>query len=336
MPDAALGLLPAAAVSLALATGAVFVLRACAERLPLARPTDRSLHERPMPRVGGLAIWAGFVPVALAAPPIPGVASATWLTAWAAMAAVSLVDDWRGISAVVRLAVHGVAGAATAVALAGPPAGETIAWLAGVVVVTLVIVWSANLFNFMDGSDGLAAATAISGFGAYGFAAWQAREPAEVYVALAVAVVPFLAVNLPPARAFMGDVGAVPLGFLAATFGLAGCRNGTWPLWFPLLVFLPFVADASVTLLRRLLGGERVLEAHRTHYYQRLHQLGAGHGGTLAVYAVLATGSSCTAVAVLSAAPDAGAWALAAWAVILAVFFAGIDYHWKKKKRSRS
>ena len=134
----------------------------------------------------------------------------------------------------VRLAVHGVAGAATAVALAGPPAGETIASARGRGRrVTLVIVWSANLFNFMDGSDGLAAATAMSGFGAYGFAAWQAREPAEVYVALAVAVVPFLAVNLPPARAFMGDVGAVPLGFLAATFGLAGCRNGTWPRGFP-------------------------------------------------------------------------------------------------------
>jgi UDP-N-acetylmuramyl pentapeptide phosphotransferase/UDP-N-acetylglucosamine-1-phosphate transferase len=332
MADPALGLLPAAALSLALATGAIFVLRACAERLPLAHPTDRSLHERPMPRVGGLAIWAGFVPVALAAPPIPGVATAGWLTAWAAVAAVSLVDDWRGVRAAIRLAVQGVAGAATAVALVGPPTGDAIAWPAGVLVMTLVIVWSANLFNFMDGSDGLAAVTAVAGFGAYGFAAWQAREPAEVYAALAVAIVPFLAVNLPPARAFMGDVGAVPLGFLAATFGLAGCRNGTWPLWFPLLVFLPFVADASVTLLRRLVGGERVFEAHRTHYYQRLHQLGAGHGGTLAVYAVLAAGSSCTAAAVLSGAPDAGAWALAAWAALLAAFFAGIDYHWKKER----
>jgi len=332
MADQALGLVPAAILSLALAAGAVAVLRSCAGRLPLARPSDRSLHEQPVPRVGGLAIWAGFVPVALAAPSIPGLPTPTWLAAWAAVAAVSLVDDWWGVRASVRLAVHAIAGTATAAALAGPPAGEMATWLAGVAAGTLVIVWSANLFNFMDGNDGLAAVTAICGFAAYGIAAWLAAAPAELFVALAFAIVPFLAVNVPPARAFMGDVGAVPLGFLAATFGLAGCRNGTWPAWFPLLVFLPFVADASVTLLRRLVGGERVLEAHRTHYYQRLHQLGAGHRGTLVVYGVLATGSSATAVAVLSTAPSAGAWALAVWVALLATFFAGIDYHWIKTR----
>ena len=77
----------------------------------------------------------------------------------------------------------------------------------------LLIAWSANLFNFMDGSDGLAALMAICGFAAYGAAAWLADEPAALYAALAAAVVPFLAVNVPPARAFMGDVGAVPLGW---------------------------------------------------------------------------------------------------------------------------
>ena len=130
--------------------------------------------------------------------------------------------------------------------------------------------------------------------------------PAQLYLALAAAVVPFLAVNAPPARAFMGDVGAVPLGFLAATFGIAGCRSGTWPAWFPLLVFLPFVADASTTLVRRVMGGERVWEAHRTHYYQRLHQLGAGHRGTLAIYGALMVGTAGTALTVLAFAPGAG------------------------------
>ncbi len=333
MPDPALGPVPAAALSLVLAAAAVIALGACAARLPVSWPTDRSLHERPVPRVGGLAIWAGFVPAALACPPIPGLATPAWLAAWFAVAAVSLLDDFRGVGAAARLAVHAAAGAGIAVALLGAPAATEIApWLASVAVLALLIAWSANLFNFMDGSDGLAALTAVCGFAAYGIAAWRANEAVAVYAALAAAVVPFLAVNMPPARAFMGDVGAVPLGFLAATFGVAGCRSGTWPAWFPLLVFLPFVADASVTLLRRLLGGERVLEAHRMHYYQRLHQLGAGHGGTLAIYGVLVAGSSATAVAVLGAAPGAGAWALAAWVAALAAVFAAIDYHWNRSR----
>ena len=88
----------------------------------------------------------------------------------------------------------------------------------------------------------------------------------------------------------MGDIGAVPLGFLAALLGLAGWGAGTWPAWFPLLVFLPFVADASVTLAARAWRRERVWEAHRSHHYQRLHQLGAGHRGTLLVYGVLMAG----------------------------------------------
>ena len=99
----------------------------------------------------------------------------------------------------------------------------------------------------MDGSDGLAATMGVCGFAAYGGRRAAGRRPGDAPTsALAAATLPFLAVNLPPARMFMGDVGAVPLGFLAAAFGLAGWRAGTWPAWFPLLVFLPFIADASV------------------------------------------------------------------------------------------
>jgi len=331
--DPAPAALAASGVSLALAAASVVALGALAPRLPLARPTGRSLHERPVPRVGGLAIWAGFLPVALACPPIAGLATSAWLAAWLAVAAVSLADDWRGVGAPVRLAVHGAAAAGIGAALLGAPSAGTFpAWVAAVASLALLIAWSANLFNFMDGSDGLAALMAICGFAAYGVAAGLANEPAALYAALAAAVVPFLAVNVPPARAFMGDVGAVPLGFLAATFGIAGCRNGTWPAWFPLLVFLPFVADATVTLLRRLIGGERVLEAHRMHYYQRLHQLGAGHRGTLAIYGSLVAGTSVTAIATLAAAPAAGEWALAGWSAALAAMFAAIDYHWRRSR----
>ncbi len=105
---------------------------------------------------------------------------------------------------------------------------------------------------------------------------------------------PFLAVNFPPSRLIMGDVGAVPLGFLAAAFGCALVAGGHWPAWFPALVFLPFIADATTTLARRALRGERIWEAHRSHYYQRLHRLGAGHRGTLAIYGAWMAGCGIT------------------------------------------
>ena len=100
----------------------------------------------------------------------------------------------------------------------------------------------------------------------------------------------------------MGDVGAVPMGFLAAALGAGRlARRDAGPAWFPLLVFLPFVADATVTLGKRLWRRERVWEAHRMHYYQRLHQLGAGHRGTLLVFGVLMAGTTASALATLAA-----------------------------------
>src|SRR5262249_4737095 len=129
----------------------------------------------------------------------------------------------------------------------------------------------------------------------------------------------------------MGDVGAVPMGFLAAGFGLAGWRLQAWPAWFPLLVFLPFVADATVTLGKRLLRRERVWEAHRGHYYQRFHQLGAGHPGTLFFFGVLMVGTATSALIALAIDPAIGWSVTAAWGIALGAVFSGIDYHWRNR-----
>jgi hypothetical protein len=96
-------------------------------------------------------------------------------------------------------------------------------------------------------------------------------------------------------------------------------------------VFLPFIADATVTLLRRAGRGERIWEAHRTHYYQRLHRLGLGHGGTLAIYAAWMAGCALSALACLYWSPAQGWLALGAWCVAGAALFATIDYHWRMK-----
>jgi UDP-N-acetylmuramyl pentapeptide phosphotransferase/UDP-N-acetylglucosamine-1-phosphate transferase len=128
----------------------------------------------------------------------------------------------------------------------------------------------------------------------------------------------------------LGDVGAVPLGFLAAVFGIGGWRAGYWPPWFPVLVFLPFIADATVTLARRILSRAKVWQAHRDHYYQRLVCMGFGHRGTLVIYSALMAGTAISALAALIRAPDAGARVLALWIAALLLLYAGIGYHWNR------
>jgi UDP-N-acetylmuramyl pentapeptide phosphotransferase/UDP-N-acetylglucosamine-1-phosphate transferase len=322
----------AALLAAALSALALGLLEVARGRLPQDLPTFRSLHYRPVSRVGGIAIWAGFLPVAiLGASPMAG--ASIVFAAWVAVTAVSIADDWRGVRPAIRLGIHALAALGVAAAILRPDAAEgpTLMRAGAIAVTAVVFVWSANLFNFMDGNDGLAAVMAICGFGAYAAAASRAGAPAETYLALAAATLPFLVVNVPPARTFMGDGGSIPIGFLAAVFGFAGIRADTWPEWFPLLVFLPFVADTTVTMLRRIASGEHLFEPHRTHYYQRLHRMGAGHAGTLLFYGVLIAGTSASALFTLMTGPAAGWRVLGAWVAAVGVLFAGIDYHWRRK-----
>jgi UDP-GlcNAc:undecaprenyl-phosphate GlcNAc-1-phosphate transferase len=277
---------PAISVSLIafiVATLAVgWLARTRAVRLAIDEPNARSLHTTPVPRTGGIGLLLGIAAGwALLAPTLPW---AFWLAA-AVVIAISLLDDLRGLSAAVRLAAHLFAAALAAMVLLG---NESLLLVAAAI---LAIGWMCNLYNFMDGSDGLAGGMALFGFMAYAVAAWLAGSTqfALLNLAIAAAAAGFLAHNFHPARIFLGDAGSVPLGFLAATLGLSGWMQRDWAWWFPLLVFSPFIVDASVTLLRRLLAGARVWEAHRDHYYQRLVQLGLGHRNTaLAEYAVMA------------------------------------------------
>jgi len=252
-----------------------------ARTIALDRPNPRSLHDKPVPRSGGLGLVAGM--------------ACGWLfagfewpwTAWAGLAvvfSVSLLDDLRGLPAATRLLAHLIAATCAASTLLDDPLSLT------AIAAVLAIAWTGNLYNFMDGSDGLAGGMAVFGFSAYAWAAWSAGDAGLMLGCLAItgAAGGFLMHNFHPAKIFLGDAGSVPLGFLAATLGLAGYLNGTWVWWFPLLVFSPFVIDASVTLLRRLASGARVWEAHRDHYYQRLVRLGLGHRNTaLAEYALM-------------------------------------------------
>ena len=271
-------------------------------------PNERSLHRQPVPRTGGLGIWAGIAAGALAIHGlVPALEGVGWLlAACVLLALVSLADDVRHLPAWLRLLLH-LAAALALVPAALIPAdiglpGARIALLpvAAVVLSLLFAVWMLNLYNFMDGMDGFAGGMALAGFGTLGLLGLLAGAPAYALPALLVAAASagFLVVNFPPARIFMGDAGSVPLGFFAAAMILAAERDGLFPWWLGVLVFSPFIVDASITLLRRLLAGERVWQAHRSHYYQRLVQHGWGHRRTvLAEYLLMA---ACAASALLA------------------------------------
>lgn len=330
------GLFPfwaAMAFALTVSAAAIFLLLRTAAALPLDNPGERSLHVSPRPRGGGLAVWLGWLPVALWAPPLAHGALVLWVIPWLMLVAISLRDDVAAVGVGTRLMVHGLAALWFAVALAWPagPGGAPPTMLLVVVLVGGIVAWGLNLYNFMDGSDGLAAGMTMLGFSAYGAGAVLTGVPSIAYFALAAATVPFFVVNRPPSRMFLGDVGAVPLGFLATAFGVAQVMDASWPAWFPLLVFFPFIADATTTLLQRAWRREKIWEAHRSHYYQRLHRLGQGHRGTLVVYGTWMAGCGLTALACLRWNPSLGWPALGGWCVASAALFTTIDYHWRTK-----
>lgn len=340
-PDQARGMLNVWAVSAAFAAtllGLQWMLASGAARLALDRPNARSLHAAPVPRTGGLGILLG---VALAFTLIdPG---GLWLALTLALglALLSFLDDRHPVPVAVRLLGHALAAAGLLwfwPADPGGPGGDLGAGPAAALRATLAllaVVWMTNLFNFMDGADGLAGGMAVAGFSVYGAAAALAGEASLAAAAFAVAAAAgaFLVFNFHPARIFMGDAGSVPLGFLAAAFGLYGWRAGLWPAWFPAVVFLPFVLDATVTLARRLLRGERIWQAHCGHYFQRLIRMGWGHRRLALSEYVLMAVTGLVALAMLRAGTPARAGLALALAAVYAGLMTAVDARWRRAGR---
>jgi len=290
-----------------------------ASRIAMDAPNHRSLHLNPTPRGAGLL----FLPWALAAGLLASGDPLVLLLA-AALMLVSLVDDRQGLPVSARLGVHFlIAFSFSFVEIAG-------SWVT-VFVATLTIAWIMNLFNFMDGSDGLAGAMTVFGFGAYAWVASAAGQPGLAITsgALAVAALAFLIFNLPPAKIFLGDSGSISIGFLAGSLGLLGWRNDVWPAWFPVLVFSPFIMDATITLARRVLRKDRFWEAHREHTYQRLVRMGWSHGRLLKVEMVLMAGSSTTAIALLHASEAARVVAIVVWLGLYLGLLILVDRQWQ-------
>lgn len=281
-------------VLVALAWGVAFWVRFHAERLKLVQaPNHRSSHIQPTPNGGGSGVvlagtLAGAGLALLNEWPLAWVISAVALL----LAAVGLRDDIRHLPIAMRFAVQ-IGAIAILLAVVGDmPAidlamGLSLSGLLLYVLLLLMGVWWTNLFNFMDGIDAIAgsqalimllAAACLSVWGQPDIEVWVARNPGWIWMlCIAAATLGFLLLNWPPAKIFMGDVGSLYLGFMIFALALISVRSGglSYPVW--LVLGALFVVDATVTLITRMLRGERWYEAHRSHVYQRLSVRWSGH-----------------------------------------------------------
>jgi UDP-GlcNAc:undecaprenyl-phosphate GlcNAc-1-phosphate transferase len=284
-------------------------------------PNDRSLHTDPTPRTGGIALMAGIFSGWMML-----VQFWTWWIVLPVLGlfGLSLVDDMRNLSPKTRLLGHFVA----ALIVAG---GSGVSWI-WFLPVLLFIVWMTNLYNFMDGSDGLAGGMALFGFSFYGIASLMNGNEAFAMMdfSIGAAALGFLYHNFHPARVFLGDAGSIPLGFLAAAFGIYGWQQGYWPFWFPALVFSPFVVDATMTLLKRVRRGENLAQAHRSHYYQHLVQIGWGHRNTAIVEYALMLLAGVSALWGLRLDAQGQGNLLAWWGAIYLGLMMWVDRRWIK------
>ena len=292
----------------------------------LDRPNDRSSHQAAVPRGGGIAVV--------------GVLLAAWLVLWftdasagsgtlfwvalaggLGLAAVSWLDDLSGsVPIFVRLGVQVVAVGAGIASLPGDGLvfQGTVPALVDHALAAVAWLWFVNLFNFMDGIDGLSGAEGASlGLGTF-LLALLGAAPAwlgPLGLTLAGVSLSFLLWNWHPARIFLGDVGSVPLGYLAGWLVLALATAGAWQA--ALLLPAYYLADATLTLVRRLSRGRRVWQAHREHFYQRVVAAGWSHGRTAALIA----GHNLLLVGLAVASqqsPAAAAASLAAGAMLVA------------------
>jgi UDP-N-acetylmuramyl pentapeptide phosphotransferase/UDP-N-acetylglucosamine-1-phosphate transferase len=308
-------------------------------------PNERSLHSRPVPRTGGVAIVTailagGLLYLLVSAHAIPR--ELGWLAGLATViACVSYLDDRRHMPVSYRLTAHVVAAvllAAGGLAISSLTLpGFTYAlpgWLA-VGLTVLFTVWMVNLYNFMDGMDGFAGGMAVFGFGALAMMGWMTGHDLFLAINLIIASASagFLVFNFPPAKIFMGDVGSSTLGMLAAALSLWGAKDGVFPLWLAVLVFSPFITDATVTLLRRLWRREKIWRAHKTHYYQQLVQAGWGHRKTVLLEYLIMLGCGLTAVFGQHATTAIQAAMLAGWVLFYIIFFSWVSWYVPRRHR---
>jgi Fuc2NAc and GlcNAc transferase len=299
-------------------------------------PNERSSHVVPTPRGGGIAIVLVVLPGTILAVTLGAIeiASGIALSVGGAMvAAIGYWDDRRGLRALPRFSVHLAASVLIAIALAplGDQAAGAAATWALVAVLVIGTAWSINSFNFMDGIDGIAASQAMFVTCASAALTFLHGDTglATLLLISTCACLGFLLWNWPPAKIFMGDVGSGFLGFWLAAVALLLHAKGMVSLFTSVILSSAFLADATVTLLRRVIAGKRWYEAHRSHAYQHLTQKWRSHAKVVwllwAVNALVLTPLALMAEAFPIGAPAIAGAALLGMAALAFLAGAGTE-----------
>ena len=295
-----------------------WLLRSDSILLAKDMPSSRGLHQRVVPRGGGLAIFA-VVALFAALGHLQGIRDAEFtlitVASLTGVAAMGFLDDRFNLSVSGRFLTGLVLTALLAAGSLGDQPvlifGQEYNLSFGVLVVfaTLAIFWLMNLFNFMDGADGVAGVQSLVASAVLAF--WFAYDGHEflalVNSALAGACLGFLWFNWSPARVFMGDVGSLALGAWFGVMSLIGVTRFGFPLEALLTLLGVFVFDATLTLFRRLFQGKRITQAHREHLYQKLILAGFSHGKVSVLVGVMALVAAFLATLTVWR-PDRGLW----------------------------
>ncbi|MEM9218619.1 MAG: glycosyltransferase family 4 protein [Cyanobacteria bacterium P01_F01_bin.150] len=274
--------------TLALSLFSVGIVRRVLRDQLLDIPNERSSHKQPTPRGGGLGFIIAIIltfAIAQSLQPnlLAGFSPLLWLTLLP-LIGVGIVDDWRNLPSSVRYLVQ-LTVAVMVVYQCGPfpfpgldMMGEVGHWIA--IGLTLIGVTALiNFYNFMDGLDGLVAGVSATQLAF--LAVWYHQPVLWFWVA---ALLGFLYWNWSPAKIFMGDAGSTTLGAIAGISLLSPSQVDMGLSWMTLTILLPLVGDAIYTLVRRLMKGENIFQAHRTHLYQRLNQAGWPHSRVAGIY----------------------------------------------------
>jgi UDP-GlcNAc:undecaprenyl-phosphate GlcNAc-1-phosphate transferase len=268
-------------------------------QLWLDQPGERSLHVIPVPRLGGVGIWIGFSSgLILGWEYLKDVFDKSVFQAGILLLIVALVDDRRRLNPVIRLLAQLIAALLTVFVAKIYIQFDFSVWL-WMFLSLIAIVWGINLYNFMDGIDGLAGSMAVIGFSALGLLGFLQNQMPFSFLCslLIVANIGFLFFNFPPAKIFMGDSGSTLLGFSMVVVSILGWKLGIYTVWIPLGIFAPFWFDATYTLLNRMLRKEKIWLPHREHVYQRWVLRGYSHRRVTTAYIFLMVFSAALAVA---------------------------------------
>lgn len=272
-------------------------------------PNDRSSHTRPTPKGGGIGILCSFILASV----VSGISPVIWASA-SGLSLISFYGDFVHVSRRLRLLIQIIA-SCLCVYFSGSSTGFMVVFFW-----TLFISGTANLYNFMDGINGIAGITAVCaaalismGFGLHEASIW-------VFFALGIACLGFLPFNIPNARVFMGDVGSILIGFWYG-FLVSGLSSSAADFVFMISLMMPFYVDSIGTIVLRLINGENIASPHRKHLYQILaNEAGIAHHKVSMAYGAVQFFIGCMSIVAFRHLGDAAGLCVSGASAALLIF----------------